>query len=131
MLGVAQETTSKERMSRRVLWHSRRTVVDRNSPHDLLHVHAIPRNFAGVHFDDDARHCPDVSGGAYSWTACLGIQESFGRHIVECALDACGQTPGCRAHDLGDAKVSEDRLVKGIEEDVWWLDIPHHKTTPM
>jgi hypothetical protein len=58
-------------------------------------------------------------------------KKSFWRHIVECDLDACGQTPGCSAHDLGDAKVSKDRLVKRIEEDVWWLNIPHHKTTPM
>jgi hypothetical protein len=58
-------------------------------------------------------------------------KESFWHHIVECDLDASGFTPGCSVHDLGNAKVSKDRSVKRIEEDVWWLNIPHHKTTPM
>ncbi len=115
----------------RGLWHSRRAVVDQNSHHDLLHVHAIPRIFAGVHFHDDTCQCPDVSGGAYSGIVSLSwIQESFRRIVTKCALEAC-VTPGCRADDFGDAKVSEDRLVKGIEEDVGCLNIPHHKTTCM
>ena len=53
--------------ARRGLWNNRRTVVDRNSPHSFLHVHAMPRIFAGVHFDDDTCHCLDVNWGAYSW----------------------------------------------------------------
>ena len=112
--------------NRRGLWHSRSTEVDSGRHHDLLHVHAIPRKFAGVPFHDDTCHCPDVDGGADYLAVCLGIQVSFGIHVVECVLDACGQT-----HDLGDAKVSEDRLVKRIEEDVRRLNIPYHKTTPM